>query len=236
MTAELFAEARPVVVRAQGLAKRWDAASGLSAVSFAAHVGEMVVVRGRSGSGKSTLLALLAGWCAPDMGSVERVGAWAADGAWWRWNGTAVVPQVLSPITELSVAENTELPLRLAGTSRDDAGPPVHAVLESLDLEELAGRAATETSMGQQQRLAVARAAVVRPALLLADEPTSHQDARHARMVLDALRSCAESGSAVVVATHEELVQAAADRVVDLDDDVVLSPAATGLDAADREE
>jgi putative ABC transport system ATP-binding protein len=236
VTGELLADSRPVVVRARGLAKRWDATSGLAPVSFSVHAGEMVVVRGRSGSGKSTLLALLAGWCDPDAGTLERVGSWARDDSWWRWSGTGVVPQVLSPIAELSVGENTELPLRLAGTSRDDTGPLALAVLTALDLDELAGRAATETSMGQQQRLAVARAAVARPVLLLADEPTSHQDAHHARMVLEALRACARAGSAVVVATHEELVLAAADRVVDLDDEAVLSATSTGLDAGEREE
>ena len=89
--------------------------------------------------------------------------------------------------------------------------------------------------MGQQQRLAVARAIVVRPALLLADEPTSHQDAHHAALVLAALRGCAEAGSAVVVATHEELVLAAADRVVDLDDEGVLTTGQVALDVGERE-
>jgi ABC-type lipoprotein export system ATPase subunit len=212
-----------LVVCAASLSKRWDATSGLAPLSFEARSGELLMVRGRSGSGKSTLLALLAGWCEPDGGVVERLGDWAADGAWWRWHRTAVVPQVLSPLAELSVAENVELPLRLAGATLQRSTSPTAEELAALDLDELASRAATETSLGQQQRLAVARATVVRPALLLADEPTSHQDAGHAALVLAALRSCAAAGAAVVVASHEELVRAAASRVVDLDEESILA-------------
>jgi putative ABC transport system ATP-binding protein len=133
------------------------------------------------------------------------------------------VPQVLSPLAELSVAENVELVLRLAGRSRADAGGPAREVLDALDLDGLADRAATETSLGQQQRLAVARAAVAQPALLLADEPTSHQDAGHAGLVLDTLVACAQAGSAVIVASHDELVRDRADQVVDLDEAAALT-------------
>jgi putative ABC transport system ATP-binding protein len=205
------------VLRGGGVAKRWDATSGLAPLTFVAHAGEVVMVRGRSGSGKSTLLALLVGWCAPDAGAIERVGDWAHGGAWRRWDRTAIVPQVLSPLAELSVAENVELVLRLGGTPRVEAAGPTAAVLEALDLDPLAGRPATETSLGQQQRLAVARAVVARPTVLLADEPTSHQDADHGRLVLDALRICAAAGSTVIVASHDEAVRDVADQVVDLD-------------------
>ena len=181
------------------------------------------MVRGRSGSGTLSLLALLVGWCEPDGGTIERIGAWAEGGAWRRWDRTAIVPQVLSPLAELSVAENVELVLRLAGSGRDAAHRPAAAVLEALDLDPLAGRPATETSLGQQQRLAVARAVVAQPVVLLADEPTSHQDADHARMVLAALRTCAAAGSTVIVASHDEAVRDVADRVVDLDEAAALT-------------
>jgi putative ABC transport system ATP-binding protein len=210
------------------LAKRWDAASGLAPLSFTAARAEMVMVRGRSGSGKSTLLALLVGWCEADAGTLERVGAWAADEEWRRWDRTAIVPQVLSPLAELSVAENVELVLRLAGEARLSAAGRAAGVLDALDLGPLAHQAAMETSLGQQQRLAVARAVVAQPALLLADEPTSHQDAGHAQLVLAALRGCRDAGSAVIVASHDDAVRDAADRVVDLDDADALAEDSTG--------
>jgi putative ABC transport system ATP-binding protein len=205
------------VLRTESITKRWDAVSGLAPLTFAARPGELVMVRGRSGSGKSTLLALLVGWCEPDAGIIHREGSWAAGDRWRLWESTAIVPQVLSPLAELSVAENVGLVLQLAGRRREEARDQTRAVLEALDLDALADRAATEISLGQQQRLAVARAIVARPAVLLADEPTSHQDEGHASRVLDAIVACARAGSAVIVASHDELVHERADQVVDLD-------------------
>jgi putative ABC transport system ATP-binding protein len=204
-----------VIVRVVGLAKRWDAASGLEPVTFELSRGEVVVVAGRSGSGKSTLLALLAGWTEPD-GVIDRVGVWAADGAWAQWDRTSFVPQIIAPITELSMIENVALPLRLGGTSWQEARTQAAAVLTSVDLDALAERPVADASLGQQQRLGVARAVVVRPTLLLADEPSSHQGPAHADLVLAALRTVADAGGAVLIATHDEAVAAAADRVITL--------------------
>ena len=205
-----------VVVRVLGLAKRWDAASGLEPVTFELARGEVVVVAGRSGSGKSTLLALLAGWTEPDSGVIDRVGVWAADDAWARWDRTSVVPQVIAPITELSMIENVALPLRLGGMSWREARTLAAVVLTSVDLDALAERPVADASLGQQQRLGVARAVVVCPTLLLADEPSSHQGPAHAALVLAALRTVADAGGAVLIATHDEAVAAAADRVITL--------------------
>jgi ABC-type lipoprotein export system ATPase subunit len=89
-------------------------------------------------------------------------------------------------------------------------------LLTLLDLVEFADRAVTEISMGQQQRVAVARAMAVTPDLLMADEPTSFQDDDHAAIVVDALRQAADLGSGVLVATHDPAVTAAADRIVEV--------------------
>ena len=82
---------------------------------------------------------------------------------------------------------------------------------------ELADRPPADTSMGQQQRTAVARCVVAQPKVILADEPTSHQDAQHATTVIAALRAAAQAGSGLIVASHAEEVIAAADQVIDLD-------------------
>jgi putative ABC transport system ATP-binding protein len=89
--------------------------------------------------------------------------------------------------------------------------------LHALDLVDLAQRLPAEVSLGQQQRTALARATVGVPALLLVDEPTSHQDAGHASAAVDALRRTADAGAAVLVATHDEVVVDRADDVIDLD-------------------
>ena len=211
-----MSEDTDVIVRVVALAKRWDAASGLEPVTFELSRGEVVVVAGRSGSGKSTLLALLAGWTGPDSGVIDRVGVWAADGAWARWDRTSFVPQIIAPITELSMIENVALPLRLGGTTWQEARTQAAALLTSVDLDALAERPVADASLGQQQRLGVARAVVVRPTLLLADEPSSHQGPEHAGLVLAALRTVADAGGAVLIATHDEAVAAAADRVITL--------------------
>jgi len=196
-----------------GLTKMWAATSGLRPVTFNVAAGELVVVRGRSGSGKSTLLALLAGWCSPDAGTIRY--STGADPLEWR--NVAVVPQVLALVPELTARENVDEALHGSGATRAARAERVRAALELLDLMELADRPPTDTSMGQQQRTAVARCVVAQPKVILADEPTSHQDAQHATTVIAALRAAARAGSGLIVASHAEEVIAAADQVIDLD-------------------
>ena len=176
-----------------------------------------MVVRGRSGSGKSTLLALLAGWITPDGGSLVRLGPWAANGVDRTWRGTAILPQVIAPVAELTMTENVAMPLRLSGSPSRTAHGRAREMLERLDLTEEADRAASDASLGQQQRMALARAAVVEPVVLLADEPTSHQDAGHIVTVLELMRSVVATGTCIVAATHDHAVAEVADRVLDLD-------------------
>lgn len=206
-----------ILAEAIELGKWWADGAGLGPISFTLSASELVVVRGRSGSGKSTLLALLAGWLPPDTGELHRLGRWGAAGVDATWNGTAILPQVLAPIAELTMTENVALPLRLAGTRWPQARQRAQAMLHRLDLLEEADRAATDSSLGQQQRMALARAAVVEPIVLLADEPTSHQDAGHTTAVLALLRGIVATGTCAVVASHDRAVADVADRVLDLD-------------------
>ena len=205
------------LAQATDLAKRWSDDAGLKPISFTLASHEIVVVRGRSGSGKSTLLALLAGWVAPDSGHLERLGEWGVPGVDRTWRGTAILPQVLAPIAELTMTENVAMPLRLSGSSWPVARQRARAILEELDLTDEAERAAIDSSLGQQQRMALARAAVIAPIVLLADEPTSHQDSGHIATVLALLRSVVAEGTCAVVASHDPSVADIADRVLDLD-------------------
>ena len=202
---------------ASDLAKRYADGAGLQPFSFTLASGELVVVRGRSGSGKSTLLALLAGWIAPDGGHLVRLGPWGEGGMDRTWKGTAILPQVIAPILELTMTENVAMALRLTGMPRRPANARAQEILAALDLTGEADRAASDTSLGQQQRMALARAAVIDPIVLLADEPTSHQDAGHIATVLELIRSMVVRGSCIVVATHDHAVADVADRVFDLD-------------------
>lgn len=186
----------------------WEGEAGLHPIDLTVEHGELVVIRGRSGSGKSTLLALVAGACTPDSGEVLVLGV--APRRDMPWSDLAIVPQVLALSAELSIAEN------VSDCARDVSKERVDAVLHRLDVLELARRTTSEVSMGQQQRTAVARAMVVEPRVLIADEPTSFQDGHHAIVVVEALRVAAAAGAGVLVATHDDAVAGAADRVIEL--------------------
>ena len=187
----------------------------LQGVSLEVRPGEVVALLGRSGSGKTTLLNCLLGWERPDSGSVQVPGV-ASPGA-AAWATVAVVPQRFGLLDELSLADNVALPARLAGTA-DPRGAAL-AALETLRLGPLADRMPEEVSLGEQQRTALARALVVRPGFLIADEPTGRLDEELSAHVLTTLREVyAAAGTGVLVASHDPVVVAAADRVVRLSD------------------
>ncbi len=187
-------------------------------VSLSLHAGELVALVGPSGSGKTTLLNLLVGWDEPDAGQV----LWGRAAPTTEWERAAVVPQRLALLGELTVGENVELPLRIRHGGRPPRRP-VTQVLDELGLTALADRFPDEVSLGEQQRTALARALVAGPQALVADEPTGHQDEAWVDRVLAVLRSHTDGGTAVLVASHDPAVRAAADRVVELRDGRVLT-------------
>jgi ABC-type lipoprotein export system ATPase subunit len=192
----------------RGLTKTYAGTPAVDDAYLDLRRGELGVLLGRSGSGKSTLLMAIGGWLTPDAGSVVISGV--AAGAVPPWRDVSHLPQRFALLPELSVQENVELPLRLAH-SRDDTG--VTDLLERLALTELRDRAPNEISIGQQQRAALARALVRHPTVLIADEPTSHQDTASAELVWAALSTAARNGTACLVATHHETLGSRADRV-----------------------
>ena len=209
LAARRVAPGGEVVAHTDGVRKTFHRAGedivAVDGVSLDVHAGRLAAIVGRSGSGKTTVLSLLAGWERPDAGTVFVPGT--------TWADVAVLPQRFGLLPELSVRENVAYPLRLAG---DPDAARVEELLASLGLEELADRAPSETSIGQQQRTALARALVVRPRVLLADEPTGHQDAGSALAVVRALRDAAEEGTACLVATHDEEVAGLCDETLAL--------------------
>jgi putative ABC transport system ATP-binding protein len=168
--------------------------------------GEVVIVRGRSGSGKTTLLNILAGWQEPDSGTVQ----WgiADPGA---WDHVAVVPQSLGLLPELTLGENIGLPGRLADSDSD-----VAVMAEKLEIPHLLDRSTTGASLGEQQRTAIARALIRHPSLLIADEPSSHQDLDRLHLVWRLISEAAATGTGVIAATHDPDAFGYADRVLDL--------------------
>jgi putative ABC transport system ATP-binding protein len=174
----------------------------LDDVTLALRQGQVAGLVGRSGSGKTTLLNVLSGWEQPERGKLT----WSGNGAHGSladlpWRDLAVVPQSFGLMEELTVRENVEYPARLA-ERLPELTDRVEELLAGLGLEDLAGRLPVETSIGEQQRTALARALVLSPKLLLADEPTGHQDAGWTERVFLCLRDAAARGTSCLVATH----------------------------------
>jgi ABC-type multidrug transport system ATPase subunit len=200
------------LVTGADVARRWPGGGGLAPLDFVLATGEVVALRGRSGTGKTTLLGILAGWIEPDGGTVRFAGPLADERQRRRWEGVAVVPQSLGLLRELSARENVAVAVSPAQASRGAARERADELLAQLELDGLGDRHVDALSLGQRQRVAVARALARRPALLLADEPTSHLDAAAANLVRDALVAHAEQGGTCLVSTHDAAF--AADRVI----------------------
>jgi ABC-type lipoprotein export system ATPase subunit len=217
------------IVRAQGLVKTFGqgraARRVLDGAALEVAGGELVAVVGRSGSGKSTLLHLLGGLDKPEAGTIELAGE-RVDGrserdlARLRARRVGFVFQFFHLVPELSGEENVALAARLPDSA---PGAPERGreLIERLGLGDAAGRMPHELSGGEQQRIALARALVNDPAVVLADEPTGNLDPEAAAIVLDVLREVAAGGRAVVLVTHEEAATDAATRVLRLQDCVL---------------
>ena len=198
------------VVELSGITKRFRRGQTdivvLNDLAATVQPGEVVIIRGRSGSGKTTLLNILAGWQEPDSGSVT----WGVDHP-ESWDRVAVVPQSLGLLPELTLGENIGLPGRLADTASDVSG-----VAERLEIPHLLDRPVGGASLGEQQRAAIGRALIRRPALLLADEPSSHQDLDRLHLVWRLIDQVAAEGTGVIAATHDPDAFQYADRILDL--------------------
>lgn len=201
--------------------------------SFTIAEAELVVVIGRSGSGKSTLLSLCGGLDQPDVGRVLVAGRdvstlrdRAREAFWQRTVGW--LSQNAGLLALLSAEENVALAARIAGESGAEAARLAALALEATGLSERADHREDELSGGERQRVALARALVRAPALLIADEPTAQLDGRTAAGILGLIREAADSGTAVLMATHDEHVAAIGDRVLRMDDGTVSEPGAAG--------
>jgi putative ABC transport system ATP-binding protein len=203
--------------------------SALRGISLTVRAGEFVAVTGPSGCGKSTLLHLLAGLDAPTTGTVlvdgTDLGRLDEDGRTaFRGRHIGVVFQAFNLLDILTAEENVALPLTLAGVSTTSAALKAREALHHVGLRGRAGHRPGEMSGGEQQRVAVARALVADPPLILADEPTGNLDTENGRTVFQLLRELAGGRRTVVMVTHDPMLARRADRVVRLADGLVLEP------------
>ena len=189
--------------------------------------GECIALLGRSGSGKSTLLNLLAGIDTPDEGEIlirEQCINRLPDRerTLFRRRHIGFVYQLFNLISTLTVEENIGLPLELNGMGETQISEKVARLLGEIGLADRSGAFPDRLSGGEQQRVAVARALIHKPALILADEPTGNLDAETGRLVLDLLTDLSRRyGRTLIIVTHSLAVARAADRVVTLKDGVL---------------
>jgi putative ABC transport system ATP-binding protein len=204
-----------------------EAYAALKGVSLAIDSGEFVAVMGPSGSGKSTLLSLIGGLSRATEGvvSVDSIdlGALGANKlSDFRREYLGFVFQSFYLVPYLTAIENVMLPLvvqpGLNGTARDAA----REALSRVSMETKAGRLPSQLSGGEQERVAIARAIVNRPPLILADEPTGNLDTKTGNKVLDMLESLHADGRTIVMVTHSEENAKRAERIIEIrDGDIV---------------
>jgi ABC-type lipoprotein export system ATPase subunit len=218
----------------RGIKKSYGAGTSavpvLRGVDMTVEAGEFVAVLGPSGSGKSTLLNLLGLMDRPDEGELSLGGTRAADldddgRARLRNERLGFVFQFDSLLPEFTILENVTMPARIAIargiTSEPLAKAEVRALvlLETLGINKLRDRFPAQTSGGERQRAAIARALANSPAVILADEPTGNLDRANGALVFaDMKRLSREQGVAVVLVTHDENEAKTADRVLRMDD------------------
>jgi ABC-type lipoprotein export system ATPase subunit len=204
----------PPVLQLNGVGKTYrrgdEQVNVLVDFDFSLDAGEFVVVTGPSGAGKSTLLHIAGGLDAPDNGSVAVAGEdmWAKSTgarAAFRRRNLGFVFQFFNLVPMLTAVENVSLPLVLDGVPTRLADSRAQELLQRVGLADRGRHRPAELSGGQMQRVAVARALVARPSLILADEPTGNLDSHSSAEVLDLLRSLSdEDGTAVVLVTHDQ--------------------------------
>jgi putative ABC transport system ATP-binding protein len=200
--------------------------AALGGVSFAVREGEFVAIMGASGSGKTTLLGILGLLDRPTSGSYRLVGAEVATldetrRARIRGERIGFVFQAYNLIPRATAFKNVELPLVYSRVPARERRTRVLEALGEVGLSERVRHVPTQLSGGEQQRVAIARALVVRPSVVLADEPTGNLDSRSADDVLSILGRVNAQGATIVMVTHSNEVAEHASRIVRLADGLV---------------
>ncbi len=200
----------------------------LRGVSFCVQTGELVAIMGESGSGKTTLLGILGCLDRPTSGSYRLIGEEVSTldetrRARVRGEQIGFIFQAYNLLPRATAYKNVELPLIYARVPPRDRRPRVLAALAEVGLSDRAAHLPTQLSGGQQQRVAIARALVVRPSIVLADEPTGNLDSASAEEVLALLERLNEAGTTIVLVTHSDEVARRASRILRVADGLIVA-------------
>jgi putative ABC transport system ATP-binding protein len=200
----------------------------LRGISFVVRSGEFVAIMGPSGSGKTTLLGIIGCLDRPTTGSYQLVGKEVstlgeARRARVRGGRIGFVFQAYNLIPRSTAFKNVELPLVYAGVRAGERRSRALEALGEVGLSERADHLPTQLSGGEQQRVAIARALVVRPSVVLADEPTGNLDSASADEVLAILKRVNEQGATIVMVTHSSQVAERASRILRMADGLMVA-------------
>lgn len=208
---------------------RKNTVQALKNVNLEIHQGEIVAITGPSGSGKSTLLQLIGGIDTPTSGDIiidgKKVNKMSQRKlAKHRLNTIGFVFQFFYLQPFLTVSRNVEVPLMFAKLKRSRRAELIQKVLQDVDTADRAGHKPSELSGGQMQRIAIARALINKPKIILADEPTGNLDSENGRNIIDLLQRVRDTyKTTVIIVTHDPVVASAADRIIRVSDGVVTS-------------
>ena len=213
---------RDLLLEGTDIVRTYRGANGVKAVrgaSLALAPKDFVALMGPSGSGKTTFIGVLSGLDTPDEGEVRWNGHPIGELSFeeqieLRRTGMGIVFQSFGLLPTLSAMENVELPLRVSGTPLDEARVRAETWLARLGLGDRLHNRTFELSAGQQQRVAVARALIGEPQVVLADEPIAEVDTENADLILEALWDVIRRGGAVLAATHNPEALRYCNRVV----------------------
>jgi putative ABC transport system ATP-binding protein len=204
-------------------------------VSLDVGAAEFLALLGSSGSGKSTLLNLMAGLDRPTSGAIFAQGRNLSDMspvelARYRSKTVGMVFQAFNLLPRMTLEENVELPLRLAEVDRGERASRVREALERVHLEKRLTHRPSELSGGEQQRAALARALVNRPAILFADEPTGNLDSKTGLEIMALFQEINRSGVTIVMVTHERpLAEKFSHRIAELADGKLVTSGTKGV-------
>jgi putative ABC transport system ATP-binding protein len=220
-----------IVVRVEGVTKEYamgrTVVKALRGVSLEIARGEFLCIAGPSGSGKTTLLNLIGCLDKPTSGRILIEGQDVSklspkELAWVRRRRLGFVFQTFNLVPVLTAYENIELPLLLLGVGAAERRRRVYALLEALGISELAHHRPDEMSVGQQQRVSIARALITEPALVLADEPTANLDSETGKAIIELMHELNKThGTTFVFSTHDTKVMARASRLIHIRDGII---------------